>query len=100
MDCVWNFFAASHAKSSCNGTCGTAKRLTASLQHLVTDQIFSAKDMLKFSDESINGIKFVHTLSATIVTVGSALVTRLTLAKKILEQGANTSLDHQQILQL
>ena len=56
--------------------------------------------MLKFSDESINGIKFVHTFSATIVTVGSALVTRLTLAKKILEQGANTSLDHQQILQL
>ena len=56
--------------------------------------------MLKFSEESINRIKFVHTFSAAIVTVGSALVTRLTLAKKILEQGANTSLDHQQILQL
>ena len=39
------------------------KRLTAQarLQHPVTDQILSAKGMMKFCDESINGIKFVYT---------------------------------------
>ena len=41
VDCVWNFFANSHAKSSCDGTCGTAKRLTASLQHQVPDILAS-----------------------------------------------------------
>ena len=62
LDCVWNFFATSYTISSCDGICGTAKRLTASLQRPVTDQIFSAKDMLKFSEESINEIKFMYTL--------------------------------------
>ena len=38
--------------------------------------------MLTFSEESRNGINFLHTLSEAIVTAGSALVNRLTLAKK------------------
>ena len=38
--------------------------------------------MLKFSEESINEIKFMYTLSEVIVTVGIALVSRFTLAKK------------------
>ena len=74
------------------------KRLTAQacLQRPVTDQILSAKGVIKFCDESINGIKFVYTPFEAIVSIRSVLVSRSTF----LEQGATTSLKHQQILQL
>lgn len=51
-DCVRNFFATSHGNSSCHGIGGTAKRLTSQtcLQRSVTDQILSAKDMMKFHE--------------------------------------------------
>ena len=74
------------------------KRLTAQarLQHPVTDQILSAKGMIKFCEELINGIKFVYTPFEAIVSIRSVLVSRSTF----LEQGATTSLKYQQILQL
>ena len=74
------------------------KRLKAQarLQHPVTNQILSAKDMMKFSEESMNGIKFVYTPFEAIASIRSVLVSRSTF----LEQGATTSLKHQQILQL
>ena len=84
VDSVWKFFATSHSKSPCDVIGGTVKRpkAQASLQHPVTDQILSAKDM-KFCEESINGIKFAYTFSEATASVKSALVSRFTLAKTI-----------------
>ena len=84
VECVWNFFETSHSKSSCNGICGTVKRLIAqaNLQLPVTDEILSAKDMMKFCEKSINGIKFVCTPSKAIVSVRSVLISRFTLVIK------------------
>ena len=64
---------------------GTVKRLTAQarLEPPVTNQTLSAKDIMKFCEESINGIKFVYTLSEAIVNVRNVLINRCTLAKTI-----------------
>ena len=74
------------------------KRLKAQahLQRPVTGQILSAKDMIKFYEESINRIKFVYTPSEAIASIRIVLVSRSTFLK----QGATPSLKHQQILQL
>ena len=50
VDCVSNFFATIHGKSPSDIVGGTVKRVTAqtSLQRPVTEQVLSAKDMMKF----------------------------------------------------
>ena len=64
---------------------GTVKRLTAQarLEPAVTNQTLSAKDIMKFCEESINGIKFVYTSSKATVNVRNVLINRCTLAKTI-----------------
>ena len=72
------FFATSHGKSPCDGIGGTVKRLTAraSLQHPVSSQILSAKQIFEFCQDSIHGIKFVYTHSGEIDQVRTELTSR------------------------
>ena len=85
VDCVWNVFATSHGKSTCDGIGCTVKRLTAgtSLQCPVSSQILSAKWMFEFCQDSIHGIKFVYTPSGEIYQVRTVLTSRFSLARTI-----------------
>ena len=56
----WNFFATSHSKTACDGIGGTAKHLTliVSLQHPVSNQVITPRDMFTLCSENISGIQF------------------------------------------
>ena len=56
IDCMWNFFATGHGKSTCDGIGGTVKRLTAraSLQRPISLQIFPTKTIFEFCQGSIH----------------------------------------------
>lgn len=58
----WNFFGTSHGKSPCDGIGGTAKRLAAhaSLQRPLDNQILTPRDLFKFCEQNIQGIKFFY----------------------------------------
>ena len=82
IDCMWNFFATSHGKSTCDGIGGTVKRLTAraSLQRPISSQILSAKKMFEFRQGSIHGINFIYTNSDETDVIRSKLTSRFSLA--------------------
>ena len=82
IDCMWNFFATSHGKSTCDGIGGTVKRLTAraSLQRPISSQILSAKTMFEFCQGSIHGINFIYTNSDETDVIRSKLTSRFSLA--------------------
>ena len=79
---MWNFFATSHGKSTCDGIGGTVKRLTAraSLQRPISSQILSAKKMFEFRQGSIHGINFIYTNSDETDVIRSKLTSRFSLA--------------------
>ncbi|KAJ4436950.1 hypothetical protein ANN_17082, partial [Periplaneta americana] len=56
------FFATSHGKSPCDAIGGTTKRLAtkASLQRPYMDQILSARNLYKFANEHIPGVKYFY----------------------------------------
>ena len=78
VDCVWNFFATSHGKSSCDGIGGTVKRLAtkASLQRLIDNQILNASDIYKFCNDNIKGISFCIVNDDTMNNICTSLVER------------------------
>ena len=82
IDCMWNFFATCHGKSTCDGIGGTVKRLTAraSLQRPISSQILSAKKMFEFRQGSIHGINFIYTNSDETDVIRSKLTSRFSLA--------------------
>ena len=55
---TWSFFATSHGKSPCDGLGGTIKHLTAraSLQRTSSNQIMTARQVVKFCQDEILGI--------------------------------------------
>ena len=60
ISAVWNFFATSHGKSSCDGLGGTLKWLVArtSLLAPVDGQITTADLMFKWCTDHVSGVKF------------------------------------------
>ena len=61
FEATWYFFATSHGKSTCDGTGGTVKRLTARscLPTRNNEQILPAERMLDFCNSESNGIHFI-----------------------------------------
>ena len=85
LECVWNFFATSHGKSTCDGIGGTVKRLTAKarLQRQTCGQIVNAEEMFKFCKTEIKGIEFIYTSNETVVGVREMLSDRFSRARTI-----------------
>lgn len=56
------FFAKSHGKGPQDGVGGTMKQIAArkSLQSPINEQILHLEQLLKWLDENVHGIKYIH----------------------------------------